>query len=135
MPTSTKTFKVVRRITFIIQYEPSWFAEFMSAASLFYWSFFAMISDDFFSHPNFYTTPALGLLLALTRLFALFRLIPELRVALAMANFLVWMSIFTGLYRVYGIVPAEGLIIGLAFGDVLTVGKFSLVSWIRHHAH
>ena len=120
--------KALRRVIFIIQYEPSWFAECMSATGLFFWAVFAFITDDFIKTDTALLLPLFGCLLGPARLLILFGLRAELRVFFAMTNFLVWVVLFDGLFRRYGIVPAEGLIIGVALGDVLTVGKFSLVA-------
>lgn len=125
--------KVVRRISLIIQYEPSWFAECMSATGIFLWALFAVLGDDFILTKHALLLPCFCLMFGPSRFLVLFGLRPELRVLVAMISWSIWATIGTSLFQTNGLLPAEGIIAGVALGDLLTVGKFSIVSLARHH--
>lgn len=120
-----------RRVMIIMQYEPSWFAECMSALGIFLWGAFALLTDDYDVTGMACIMPLFCLVLGPTRIAVLFSLRPEFRVLVACIGFVFWVVVASSLHHRSGFLPAEGMAVALAFGDVLTVGKFSLVAWLR----
>ena len=117
---------VGRRLALIVQFEPSWFAECVSAIGILLWSVFAILTDNYGVRGWSLAMPVAGLLVGPSRLFLLFRLDAAPRVAMAAVGFVWWGWICFTLYDRLGIVPAHGALMALALGDLLTVLKFSL---------
>lgn len=122
-----------QRVGLMLEFEPSWFAEAMSATGIFWWAAFALLSDDFDMHASAYVMPCLGLVAGPLRAALLFRLNPMPRVAAAAAGFVWWTTLLAGLMHQYGSVPMEGACLALMVGDALTVAKFSIWAWRLMH--
>jgi hypothetical protein len=125
------TERAVRRIVMIMQYEPSWFAEVMSATGLFLWAVFAFMTDDYDVTGPACILPALCILFGPIRTAALFSLQAQWRVLAAIVAGAFWISIWSSLFTRSGFLPVHGIVIGVLLGDALTIGKFSLVAWLR----
>lgn len=125
--------KISRRISNIIEYEPSWFSESGSALGILLWGYFALISDDYAVTGGAWVMPAVGLLFGPIRMLALFNLTPMLRVLLAAVAIIWWGWLIATLYAFKGSIPAlSGYSIG-AYMDVLTVARFSLIARRGYH--
>lgn len=122
--------KAGRRIALIMEFEPSWIAEFMCAAGILLWSAFTY-GDAFTVRGWAWCMPIIGLAFGPARMALLFRLDPLPRVLAAAMSFVWWAWLTLSLFEAFGRVPTLGAFAALAMGDLLTVGKFSIAA-LRH---
>ena len=116
------------RIVLILQYEPSWFAEFMSALGISAWSVLSWFTDDYRIHGWEWLMPGIGILFGPLRAWLLFHLDPAPRVVAAAAGAVWWGWLAYSMWKVWGAVPGESGLGALFVGDMLTLMKFSLAA-------
>ncbi len=122
-----------QRLVTILEHEPSWFAECMSAVGILLWSCFALVGDDFDLAGGAVMMPMAGLVFGPARLGALFHLDAPPRVIAACLGFVWWAWLLTALGQQFGLVPSHGAFAALAIGDALTVCRFSIVALRLRH--
>ncbi len=118
--------KAIKRIEFILLYEPSWFGEFISASGIFLWALATLWTDDFAISGWAWFMPAVGIVFGPLRVLLLFHLDPLPRVLAACGGFVWWSWLCWSMFLIFGIVPTLGAFAALVVGDILTVSKFSL---------
>lgn len=124
-------YKLHYRMSMILRYEPSWFAEAMSALAMAGWSLIAFLSDAYNMEGWGYAMPVVGILLGPARLLYLAKTDAEPRVVAACMAFCWWLPLGLSLFDQRGLVPALALFSAMALGDLLTVAKFSLVALLE----
>ena len=118
------------RIAVILQYEPSWFAEFMSGLGILCWAILSFITDDYRIHGWEWAMPVIGLLFGPLRVWFLVHLDGLPRVLSAGAGVVWWGWLSYAMWHAWGPVPGEAALIALFAGDILTLAKFSFSAMI-----
>lgn len=113
------------RLWVLLEYEPSWFAEFTSGLGMLLWGLFALLTDAYRVDGAGLIMPILGILLGPVRWLVLARLASAPRALFAFAGSAWWILITAALYQAHGLVPAHALYISAAVQDALTLAKFS----------
>lgn len=116
---------IVLRIALILQYEPSWIAECVSAVGITSWSVLSWYTDMYRLQGWDWFMPGVGIVFGPLRAFLLFHLTLVPRSLAAAAGAVWWAWLYYSMELVWGPVPGEAGFAALFVGDILTAAKFS----------
>ena len=130
--------KLRSRVSWLLDYEPTWFPEAASGFAILGWSLAVFATDDYRIEGADWLMPVAGLLIGPARWLLTLRLWRGPRVTAAAVGALWWGWILIAAAQHWGVVPMMGPTSGMALLDLLTLGRFSipgvrdLVADLRH---
>lgn len=116
----------LRGVSWLLQFEPSWFAEFGLATGAVGWGVGALLTDDLLIRGWAYGLPIAAVIGGGVRCWALLKLSYSWRAVLGGLSAALWAWLAIGLTTRYGFLPFPGLLMGIFIIEMLTAMKFSL---------
>ena len=118
--------RVANHVADILEFEPSWFAEFGSGVSMALWSLGAFLTDDIVIRGGSWVLPVIGIILGPLRWVLLWQRWYLARVMAATASALFWGWIAAAAAARYGMIPRASGPESWMLMDCLTMARFSL---------
>ena len=120
----TRTYGMVRNL---LLKEPSWFLEAGSGFGTLLWGALALLSDDYDLPTAGYVMPVVGMMFGPWRMIVV-RGSPFSRALACGLGSIWWVCLLSGLLHKYGLISGESLVIMALVGDILSIGKFSIIA-------
>ena len=118
--------KLRSRVSWLLDYEPTWFPEAASGFAVLGWSLAAFVTHDYTIEGGAWLLPVTGLLIGPLRWLLTVRLWRGPRVAAGAAGAIFWGWILIATAQRWGVVPMMGPTSGMLLLDLLTLGRFSM---------
>ena len=118
--------KLRSRVSWLLDYEPTWFPEVASGFAILGWSLAAFVTRDYTIEGGAWLMPVAGLLIGPARWLLTVRLPRGPRVAAAAVGAVFWGWILIATAQRWGVVPMMGPTSGMLLLDMLTLGRFSM---------